>query len=126
MREKLLPLKIGSCGQLQEWKYDWDKQDDIHRHVSHLVSVYQGERINPYNTPDFVQAAKVSLQARDDVKGDVQGWSLTQRMGLWARLLDPEKAYAQYNTLLGNYISPNLFSLTGDVFQIDANLGFRV
>lgn len=123
MRDKLLPLKIGSWGQLQEWKYDWDKKDNKHRHVSHLVTVYQGERISPYTTPELAQAARVSLQARDDVKGDVHGWSLIQRVGLWARLLEPEKAYAPLNTLIKGYLTANLFSLTGGVFQIDANLG---
>jgi len=122
-RARLLPLKIGSWGQLQEWKYDWDKQNDKHRHVSHLVPVYQGERINPYTTPELAEAARVSLQARDNVKGDVQGWSLTQRIGLWGRLLEPDKAYAHLNTLLKGYLTKNLFSLTGGVFQIDANLG---
>lgn len=122
-RKKLLPLKIGSWGQLQEWKYDWDKKNDNHRHVSHLVPIYQGERINPFQTSYLADAAKISLEARDNVKGDVQGWSLTQRVGLWARLLEPEKAYAHLNTLLKSYLTPNLFSLTGGVFQIDANLG---
>ncbi|MFP5080000.1 glycosyl hydrolase family 95 catalytic domain-containing protein [Pedobacter sp. JCM 36344] len=123
MREKLLPLKVGSWGQLQEWKYDWDKKDDNHRHVSHLISVYQGERINPFTSPNLANAAKVSLQARDNVKGDVQGWSLTQRIGLWARLQEPEKAMGHLSALLSGYINKNLFSLTGNVFQIDANLG---
>ncbi len=121
-RDKLLPLKIGKWGQLQEWKNDLDSRDDNHRHVSHLVTIYQGERINPYTTPKLFDAAKVSLQARDLAKGDMHGWSLTQRMGIWARLLEPEKAYTHLNTLLTDYITNNLFTLSGGVFQIEANL----
>jgi alpha-L-fucosidase 2 len=122
-RGRLLPPKIGSWGQIQEWKYDWDKQNEKHRHVSHLVQVYQGERINPETTPELFEAAKVSLQARDNIPGDIHGWSMAQRIGLWGRLLEPEKAHRQLVKLLNGFVTPNLLTLTGGVFQIEANLG---
>ena len=34
--------RIGSWGQLQEWKGDWDDPADDHRHVSHLYALHPG------------------------------------------------------------------------------------
>lgn len=122
-RNALLPLTIGSWGQLQEWKRNWDSQTDSHRHVSHLSTVYSGKQVNPYTTPTLANAAKVSLNARDSVGGDTHGWSEAQRAALWARLLDEEKGYTHLKTILNSFSYPNLFCITGGVFQIDANFG---
>ncbi|MHA4820531.1 glycosyl hydrolase family 95 catalytic domain-containing protein, partial [Streptomyces aculeolatus] len=35
-------LRIGSWGQLQEWKADLDDQNNDHRHVSHLFGLHPG------------------------------------------------------------------------------------
>lgn len=40
-------LRIGSWGQLQEWKSDWDSKTDTHRHVSHLYALHPGNQITP-------------------------------------------------------------------------------
>ncbi len=46
-------LRIGSWGQLQEWKEDWDDPKDDHRHVSHLFALHPGRQISPFATPAF-------------------------------------------------------------------------
>jgi alpha-L-fucosidase 2 len=41
-------LRIGSWGQLQEWKVDQDQQNDTHRHLSHMIGLYPGYAITNY------------------------------------------------------------------------------
>jgi len=94
VREKLLPLKIGKHGQLQEWYYDIDHPDCKHRHIAHLYAVAPGIQIHPTTTPELAEAAKVSLNMRGDGRFMEQelaaggNWSRAHRMWCWARLLD--------------------------------------
>ncbi|MFC1783168.1 glycoside hydrolase N-terminal domain-containing protein, partial [Planctomycetota bacterium] len=96
-RSKLLPLKIGKYGQLQEWYEDLDSPDDHHRHISHLWAVHPGQMIDPLNTPKLAEAAKKSLNMRGD--GVFEGWpysggnwARTWRIWCWARLWDGDRA----------------------------------
>lgn len=94
VREKLLPLKIGQHGQLQEWYYDIDHPDGHHRHISHLYAVSPGIQIHPTTTPDLAKAAKKSLNMRGDGRYLEQelasggNWSRAHRMWCWVRLMD--------------------------------------
>jgi alpha-L-fucosidase 2 len=104
-RSKLYPLKTGKYGQLQEWIYDYDNARDHHRHISHLYAVYPGEMISVNKTPELAEAAKVSLNMRDE--GSIKpvwpwtggNWSMAMRSACWARLHDGERAIKIYNTL---------------------------
>jgi alpha-L-fucosidase 2 len=104
-RGKLQPLKTGKYGQLQEWIYDYDNARDHHRHISHLYAVYPGEMISVNKTPELAEAAKVSLNMRDE--GFIKpiwpwtggNWSMAMRSACWARLHDGERAIKIYNTL---------------------------
>ncbi len=40
-------LRIGSWGQLQEWREDLDDRTNEHRHVSHLFALHPGDQISP-------------------------------------------------------------------------------
>src|SRR5699024_8739064 len=62
-RDKLSPIQVGRWGQIQEWKEDIDDPNNQHRHVSQLMALYPGKQINR-NTPEWFEAAKVSLNAR--------------------------------------------------------------
>ena len=62
--ERLPAMRIGSRGQLQEWREDHVEYEKGHRHVSHLFAVYPDAQISPRHTPELAKAARRSLELR--------------------------------------------------------------
>lgn len=119
-RDKLLGPQIGRWGQLQEWMEDIDDPNSKHRHVSHMLAVYPGRQIHPTTTPEFAEAAKVSVLARGN---GMTGWSKVFKSCVFGRLLDAENAYRLAADVLQTKAYGNLWT-THPPFQIDCNFGF--
>ena len=131
-RKRLLPLRIGKFGQLQEWKEDLDDPGNTHRHISHLYALFPGHQISLEETPEWAKAAKRSLTYRGE---EGTGWSLAWKINFWARLQDGNQSYKMLRNLLRSAKGQENFSnpsgsgsycnllCAHPPFQIDGNMG---
>ncbi|KDN34548.1 hypothetical protein RSAG8_12351, partial [Rhizoctonia solani AG-8 WAC10335] len=137
-------IRIGSWGQLQEWKLDFDRETDTHRHLSHLIGLYPGYTLTNFKatTSQFqgipnltrkqvLKASEISLRARGNGTGpDADaGWEKVWRAACWAQLQNSTQFYHILTYAIERNFAENLLSLyypfmDDPIFQIDANLGY--
>ena len=96
------PAEIGEWDNITEWEEYGGaitdpetarayEEDCTHRHISQLLALYPCNIISR-RTPELLEAAKVTLNARGD---EASGWSRANKTMLWARAIgddgDPTK-----------------------------------
>lgn len=127
-KSRLMPYKIGSMGQFQEWIEDIDDPNCQHRHLSHLLALQPCKQINPYLKPELIEAIKLTLKQRgdndfvalhrpdlgnsilfptqckhEDMTWDnfpSQAWCRNARLCTWLRVFDGDHANKIYNDVL--------------------------
>lgn len=119
------PPRIGSKGQIQEWRLDYDGSEGSgHRHLSPLFGLHPGHQFSPLVNETLSAAAEVLLDDRLEHGSGSTGWSNSWFINQYARLYRGEDAWAQVEKWFSLYPTNNLWNTDdGATFQIDGNFG---
>ena len=124
LADRLPDLQVGPHGELQEWNEPFEEVEPGHRHYSHLIGLYPGDRLDPETTPELWQAARVSIERRLAHEGGHTGWSRAWTACFFARLGDAPAAWDHLSHLIADFATGSLLDLHPPrIFQIEGNFG---
>lgn len=118
--------RIGSKGQILEWREEYEEGEPGHRHMSPLWGLYPGKQMSPLISQDYAEAAEVLLENRMSHGSGSTGWSLAWVISLYARLFRGDATWSSIISFVQKYPTDNLWNTDNGpdtAFQIDGNLG---
>lgn len=125
----ILPQRVGSLGQLLEWRHEYGEAAPGQKHLSPLVGLVPGRQFSPLRNATLASAAEVLLRRRVSNGSGSTGWSRAWLINSFARVFDGDGAWDQLTRWFQKFPTPyNLYNTDGGspkyVFQIDGNFGF--
>jgi hypothetical protein len=123
--EKLPPYAVQDDGDLKEWIWPEYKNENSHRHASHLYPLFY--EVDPdFETDEelrnaAIQAIENRLKYRRAKKGAEMAFGLVQKGLAAAHLGDTKHAYECVEWLCSSYWSPSFTSYhdPGEIFNVD-------
>jgi alpha-L-fucosidase 2 len=116
---------IDEAGDLNEWIWPGLKNDNSHRHASHLYPLLYEVDPEFLNNPELIEAAKTAIEKRLEYRRGKQGGEMAfglVQIGLAAAHIgDTEHAFECVDWLCNSYWSPaqTAYHNPGEIFNVD-------
>lgn len=126
--KEFLPLirepRVGSYGQLLEWRYEFNESTPGNRHLSPFYGLHPSNQFQALVNESLFNAAKVLLDHRVSSGSGTTGWSRTWLINQYARALSAADVWYHIQQWYARYPTTALWNTDhGATFQIDGNFG---
>ncbi len=127
--DNLPAYEIDDDGDLKEWIWPGYKNDNAHRHASHLYPLFYEVDPDFTDSPELIEAARTAIEKRIQYRRERNGaemaFGLVQIGLAAAHIGDTEHAYECVDYLCNSYWSPAYTSYhdPGEIFNVDISGG---